>query len=90
MKIKLMKIEGNTLTIDETETIFTINRFSAQKSLNYNLETFDYKNAINFLIEQTKLNISIIEEFIKELDAYVLKNTGAIIKTALGNIFLSF
>ncbi len=79
-------IEGNTLTLEETENIFTINRFSDKKSINDNLEIFDYKNAINYILEQAKLNSKINEFFVKVLNSNVLKNTGSIVKTSLGTV----
>ena len=79
-------IEGNTLTLEETENIFTINRFSEKKSINDNLEIFDYKQAINFILKKAKHNTQINENFIKTINANVLKNTGAIINSALGTI----
>jgi len=77
-------IEGNTLTIEETENIFTINRFSEKKTIKDNLEIYDYKNAINFIIEQSIILAKINEDFVKSLNSNILRNTGSIIKTILG------
>ncbi len=79
-------IEGNTLTLEETENIFTINRFSEKKSVQDNLEIFDYKSALNFIIEQANKKVIIDETFIKILNSEILKNTGSIVKTALGMV----
>ena len=79
-------IEGNTLTLEETENIFTINRFSEKKSINDNLEIFDYKQAIKFILNQAKKQKQITQDFIKTINANVLKNTGAIVNSALGMV----
>ncbi len=79
-------IEGNTLTLEEMENIFTINRFSEKKSIKDNLEIFDYKNAINYIVEKAKLYAKIDEKFVKTLNSRVLKNTGSTVKTVLGTV----
>jgi len=77
-------IEGNTLTLEETENIFTINRFSEKKTIKDNLEIYDYKNAINFIIKQSIISDRINEDFVKALNSNILRNTGSIVKTVLG------
>jgi Fic family protein len=79
-------IEGNTMTLEETEAIFTIQRFSEKKTIKENLEILDYKGAINFIIEQARGKTEITEKFIKQVNAEVLKNTGSIVNTALGTV----
>lgn len=79
-------IEGNTMTLEETEAIYTIERFSEKKPIKDNLEILDHKNAIQFLLRQAKQKTKISKELIKQISAYVLKNTGSITNTPLGEI----
>lgn len=69
-------IEGNTMTLEETEAIYTIEQFSEKKPIKDNLEILDHKNAILFLLSQAKKGTQISENLIKKNKRPCFKEHG--------------
>ena len=78
------KIEGCSLSETDTKVLLEKNITAAGKPLVDHLMVQDHYNAFLFIKEQAKQKHKLSIEFIQEIAAYVMKNTGSIINTVLG------
>ena len=66
------RIEGNTLTLQETELIVNKGVTIAGKSMREHLEAINHREAIDYIKDFAKSDIKISEHTIKEIHALVL------------------
>ncbi len=66
------RIEGNTLTLQETELVVNEGVTIAGKSMREHLEAINHAEAIDYIRDFAKSNIEISERTIKEIHALVL------------------
>lgn len=79
------KIEGCYLTETETKVLIENDITAAGKPLKDHLMIKDHFSAFQFIKEQAKGKRKLSVDFIKEIGALVMKNTGGFTKTVLGN-----
>jgi Fic family protein len=79
------KIEGCSLTETDTKILLENGLTAAGKPLQDHLMIKDHFAAFQFIQEQAKLKRKLSVEFIQEIAAYVMKNTGSFTNTALGS-----
>ncbi len=79
------KIEGCSLTETDTKVLLDKDITAAGKPLNDHLMIKDHYAAFQFIKEQAKQKCKLSVDFIKELGAKVMKNTGGFTNTALGS-----
>lgn len=79
------KIEGCSLTETDTKVLLENDITAAGKPLKDHLMVKDHFAAFQFMAEQAKLKRELSIEFIQEICALVMKNTGTITNTVLGN-----
>jgi Fic family protein len=79
-------IEGSTLTEVETRLLLDEGITPAGKPLLHSLMVQDYFKALQFIIAQAKIKKEIIPQFICEINAQVMKNTGSVYNTVFGEI----
>jgi Fic family protein len=79
------KIEGCSLTETDTKVLLDKDISAAGKPLKDHLMIKDHFSAFQFIKDQAKLKRKLSVEFIKEIGEYVMKNTGGVTNTALGN-----
>lgn len=80
------KIEGSTLTELETQILLDDGLTPKGKPLNDTLMVTDHFKALHFIIDKAKNKTSISTELIKEINSYVMKSTGGVYNTILGEI----
>jgi len=79
------KIEGCSLTETDTKVLLENDIVAAGKPLHDHLMIKDHFEAFNYLKTQATLKRKLSIDFIKELGALVMKNTGSVINSALGS-----
>jgi Fic family protein len=79
-------IEGSTLTEVETRVLLDEGLTPKGKPLEHSLMVKDHYAALLFVLEAAKKKKLLSVEFIKEINAKVMRNTGSIHHTALGNV----
>ncbi len=79
-------IEGSTLTETETRLLLDEGITPAGKPLLHSLMVQDHYNALLFITQKAKENIAITPEFIQEINAAVMKQTGSIYQTVFGEL----
>jgi Fic family protein len=79
-------IEGSTLTEIETRLLLEEGLTPKGKPLVHSLMTKDHFNALNFVLAAAKSKRLVDESFIREINAQVLQNTGAVYNTVLGTV----
>lgn len=79
------KIEGCSLSETDTKVLIENDITAAGKPLNDHLMIKDHFETFKFIKEQAKFKRKLSVEFVKEIGALVMKNTGGITKTVLGN-----
>ena len=67
-------IEGNTLTLQETEVVLNAGITIGGKTVNEHLEVINHKNGINFVKSLVSRKENVTEETIKKLHALILKS----------------
>lgn len=80
------KIEGSTLSELETQVLLNNGLTPKDKPLQHTLMATDHFAAINFVVQQANAKTKISIAFIQQINALVLKNTGSVYKTVLGDI----
>lgn len=80
------KIEGSTLSELETQVLLNNGLTPQNKPLQHTLMATDHFTAINFVVQQAKEKTKISIDFIQQINALVLKNTGSVYKTVLGEV----
>lgn len=79
------KIEGCSLTETDTKVLIENDITAAGKPLKDHLMIKDHFAAFQFIKEQAKIKRNLSIDFIKEIGALVMKNTGGFTKTILGD-----
>jgi Fic family protein len=79
-------IEGSTLTEVETQLLLDENLTPKGKPLDHSLMVRDHYNALKLALDNAMKNIPVTVELIKQLNAMVIKNTGAVYETVFGQI----
>ena len=77
-------IEGSTLSEIETQLLLDEDLTPQGKPLSHSLMTKDHFKALQFVLQQAEQKATINEQFIKTINALVLKNTGSTYHTILG------
>jgi len=78
-------IEGSALTEPEAELLFDDGLTAKGKPLVHHLMNIDLKNAYIFAAEQAKKKPVLTPEYLKTLNALVMKNTGSVTSTMGGD-----
>jgi Fic family protein len=79
-------IEGSTLTEIETQLLLDEDITPKGKPLMHSLMMKDHYAALLFTIESAKKNTLVSPQFIQDINAAVMKNTGSIYQTVFGEI----
>ena len=79
------KIEGCTLTELDTKVLIEKDITAAGKPLADHLMVKDHYEAFLFIKEQAKLKRKMSIPFLQEINALVMKNTGGIVRTIMGD-----
>lgn len=79
-------IEGSTLTEIETGLLLSENIVPKGKPLIHSLMVKDHYEALLFVLESAAAKKSITTEFIQQINARVMKNTGGLYNTVFGEI----
>lgn len=79
-------IEGSTLTETETRLLLDEGITPAGKPLLHSLMVQDHYNALLFITEKSKEKIKVTSEFIQQINAAVMKQTGSIYHTVFGKL----
>ncbi len=79
-------IEGSTLTEIETRLLLDEGITPKGKPLIHSLMVRDHYNALLFIIQSVKKNKAITPEFIQQINAQVMKQTGTIYQTVFGEL----
>ncbi len=79
-------IEGSTLTETETRLLLDEGITPAGKPLLHSLMVQDHYNALLFITQKAKEKNNITPEFIQQINAAVMKQTGSIYQTVFGEL----
>jgi Fic family protein len=79
-------IEGSTLTLTETRLLLEQQLTPKGKPITHSLMVQDHFNALQFVIASAKNNTLFSIDFIKNINAKVLKQTGAVYQTVFGEM----
>lgn len=79
-------IEGSTLTKTEIQLLLDEGITPKGKPLNDSLMVIDHFNALQFVIKSAKENKKIPPEFIQQINAHVMKQTGSVYQTVFGEL----
>ncbi len=77
-------IEDCSLTQKEITALVEKGRTTSKKPFRDHLTAYDHYNALLFMQQESKIKRKISAEFIRNVNALVMKNTGEITKTYLG------
>ena len=80
------KIEGSTLTELETQILLDDGLTPKGKPLNDTLMVTDHFKALHFIIDKARNKTPITIDLIKEINSYVMKSTGGVYNTILGEV----
>lgn len=79
-------IEGSTLSEVETTLLLDENMTPKGKPLEHSLMTKDHYAALQFIFQEAKSKKPVTPDFIQRIIAQVMKSTGGLYNTVLGNI----
>lgn len=79
-------LEGSTLTEIEASVLINDGLTPKGKPLEHSLMVTDHYKALIYILEQANKKIPISIELIKNIGAFVLKNTGSVYETILGTV----
>lgn len=79
------KIEGCSLTETDTKVLLENDTTAAGKPLKDHLMVKDHFAAFRFIKQQAELKRKLSVNFIQEIGGYVMKNTGSVTNTVLGD-----
>jgi Fic family protein len=79
-------IEGSTLTEIETRLLLEEDITPKGKPLTHSLMVKDHYTALRYVLESAKIKRAISVDFIQQINALVMKNTGSIYNTVFGEI----
>lgn len=74
------------MTEEETRLLLAANIAPEGKSINHVMMVKDHNNALNYILETATLRKPITVELIRFINALVMKNTGSIYNTSLGEV----
>lgn len=80
------RIEGSTLTFEESVELIQVGNTPAGKHILFSNQTIDHYNALNFVLREADNGRTISKEFIQEIGAMVMKNTGEIFTNINGTV----
>ena len=80
------KIEGSTLTEGEAQVLINKGLTPKGKPLLDSLMVTDHYAALKFIIEEAKAKKPLTIDLIKEINSLVVRNTGSVYNTLLGNV----
>ncbi|MBI4649325.1 MAG: Fic family protein [Bacteroidia bacterium] len=83
------KIEGCSLSETDTKILIENDITAKGKPLRDHLMIKDHYNAFIFIKQQAAIKKKLTIDFIKEINAYVMKNTGGIVKSIAGEFDIS-
>jgi Fic family protein len=79
-------IEGSTLTEIETQLLLDENLTPKGKPLDHSLMVRDHYNALKLVLEAAEKKLPVSIDFIQQVNASVMKNTGVVYETAFGRL----
>ena len=79
-------IEGSTLTENETRLLLDEDLTPKGKPLEHSLMVKDHYKALVFALQSAENKVPCTAEFIQGLNAFVMKSTGQVYNTALGQV----
>lgn len=79
-------IEGSTLTENETRLLLEEGTTPKGKPLEHSLMVKDHYEALHFVLDQAKTPQPLTLSFIQQINAGVMKHTGTVYNTALGQV----
>ena len=78
-------IEGSTLTESQVVNLLEYGKPATNKPFDHHLMVVDHFHALQFVVGEAEKKRKLSPEFIQEISALVMKNTGGVVNTALGN-----
>jgi len=78
-------IEGSTLTESQVVNLLEYGKPATNKPFDHHLMVVDHFHALQFVVGEAEKKRRLYPEFIQEISAMVMKNTGGVVNTALGN-----
>ena len=80
------RIEGSTLTEIETQVLINEGRTPNGKPLHESLMVTDHHAALLFTLRNAKAKEKLSVQLLQQINALVMKNTGKVYNTILGNV----
>lgn len=78
-------IEGSTLTESQVINLLEYGKPAANKPFEHHSMVVDYYHALQFVLAEAHNKRPMSSEFIQEIGSKVMKNTGGVVNTILGN-----
>jgi Fic family protein len=78
-------IEGSTLTESQVVNLLEYGKPATNKPFDHHLMVVDHFHALQFVVGEAEKKRKLSPEFIQEISASVMKNTGGVVNTVLGN-----
>jgi Fic family protein len=78
-------IEGSTLTESQVVNLLEYGKPATNKPFDHHLMVVDHFHALQFVVGEAEKRRNLSPELIQEIGALVMKNTGGVVNTALGN-----
>jgi Fic family protein len=78
-------IEGSTLTESQVVNLLEYGKPATNKPFDHHLMVVDHFHALQFVVGEAEKRRKLSPELIQEIGALVMKNTGGVVNTALGN-----
>jgi len=78
-------IEGSTLTESQVINLLEYGKPATNKPFDHHIMVVDHFHALQFVVGEADKKRKLSLEFIQEISALVMKNTGGVVNTALGN-----
>lgn len=78
-------IEGSTLTESQVINLLEYGKPAANKPFEHHSMVVDYFHTLQFVLAEAENKRPISSEFIQEIGSKVMKNTGGVVNTILGN-----
>jgi Fic family protein len=78
-------IEGSTLTESQVINLLEYGKPATNKPFDHHLMVVDHFHALQFVVGEAEKERKLSPDFIQEISALVMKNTGGVVNTVLGN-----
>jgi len=78
-------IEGSTLTESQVVNLLEYGKTATNKPFDHHLMVVDHYHALQYVVNEAGKKRELNRELIQEINALVMKNTGGVVSTALGN-----